>query len=68
MSRSRGALAVSAGIFLSRIAGLAREAVVRGRLGLGGVNDAYSAALRIPNLMQKRRPSCSSPAASTWLR
>ncbi len=43
---------MSAGILLSRVAGLAREAVVRGRLGLGVASSAYTAALRIPNLLQ----------------
>ena len=52
MNRRGGAIAVSAGIFLSRIAGLLREAVVRGRLGLGVASSAYTAALRIPNLLQ----------------
>jgi len=47
-----GAVAVSSGILLSRITGLLREAVVRGRLGLGVAGDAYTAALRIPNLLQ----------------
>jgi putative peptidoglycan lipid II flippase len=52
VKRPGGAVAVSGGILLSRIAGLLREAVVRGRLGLGVAGSAYSAALRVPNLLQ----------------
>ena len=52
MNQRGGAIAVSTGILLSRITGLLREAVVRGRLGLGIAGDAYTAALRIPNLLQ----------------
>ena len=47
-----GALAVAAGIFLSRIAGLVRERVLSHYLGLSAAADAYTAALRIPNLLQ----------------
>lgn len=47
-----GATAVSAGILLSRLAGLVREIVTAGFLGLGVAADAFRAALRIPNLMQ----------------
>src|SRR5690242_7560493 len=47
-----GALAVGAGIFLSRIAGLVRERVLSHYLGLSEAADAYTAALRIPNLLQ----------------
>ena len=50
--RSGGALAVGAGIFLSRIAGLVRERVLAGTLGLSVAADAFRAALRIPNLLQ----------------
>jgi putative peptidoglycan lipid II flippase len=50
--RSGGALAVGAGIFLSRIAGLARERVLAHYLGLSLAADAFRAALRIPNLLQ----------------
>jgi putative peptidoglycan lipid II flippase len=50
-SRS-GALAVGAGIFLSRIAGLVRERVLSHYLGLTPAADAYTAALRIPNVLQ----------------
>lgn len=47
-----GAASVGAGILLSRVAGLAREVVTAGFLGLGVSADAFRAALRIPNLMQ----------------
>jgi putative peptidoglycan lipid II flippase len=47
-----GALAVGAGIFLSRIAGLVRERVLAHYLGLSLAADAFRAALRIPNLLQ----------------
>jgi len=49
---SRGAAHVGAGILLSRLAGLVREVVTAGALGLTGSADAFRAALRIPNLMQ----------------
>jgi putative peptidoglycan lipid II flippase len=41
-----GALAVGAGIFLSRIAGLVRERVISFYLGLSPAADAFNAALR----------------------
>lgn len=47
-----GAARVGAGILLSRLAGLVREVVTAGALGLGVSADAFRAALRIPNLMQ----------------
>jgi putative peptidoglycan lipid II flippase len=47
-----GALAVAAGIFLSRIAGLVRERSIAHYLGQGAATDAFRAALRIPNLLQ----------------
>jgi putative peptidoglycan lipid II flippase len=50
--RTGGALAVGAGIFLSRIAGLVRERVLAHTLGLSVAADAFRAALRIPNLLQ----------------
>jgi putative peptidoglycan lipid II flippase len=50
--RFGGALAVGAGIFLSRIAGLVRERVLAHYLGLSVAADAFRAALRIPNLLQ----------------
>jgi putative peptidoglycan lipid II flippase len=50
--RLSGALAVGAGIFLSRIAGLVRERVLAHTLGLLPAADAFRSALRIPNLLQ----------------
>jgi putative peptidoglycan lipid II flippase len=50
--RGGGAIAVAAGIFLSRIAGLVRERVIAHYLGLSAAHDAFRAALRIPNLLQ----------------
>src|SRR6187549_2442145 len=50
--RLSGALAVGAGIFLSRIAGLIRERVLAHFLGLTVAADAFRAAIRIPNLLQ----------------
>jgi putative peptidoglycan lipid II flippase len=50
--RSGGALAVAAGIFLSRIAGLVRSRAIAHYLGQGAATDAYNAALRIPNVLQ----------------
>jgi putative peptidoglycan lipid II flippase len=51
-TRRSGALAVAAGIFLSRIAGLVRERVISHYLGLSAAAGAFRAALRIPNLLQ----------------
>jgi putative peptidoglycan lipid II flippase len=48
----RGSYLVAAGIFLSRIAGLVREIVISGFLGVSAAADAFKAALRIPNLLQ----------------
>lgn len=51
--RSRsGALAVAAGILLSRLAGLVRERAIAHYLGISSAADAFRAALRIPNLLQ----------------
>jgi putative peptidoglycan lipid II flippase len=51
--RSRGgALAVGAGIFLSRIAGLVRERATAHYLGNSVANGVFRAALRIPNFLQ----------------
>lgn len=50
--RRSGALAVGAGILLSRIAGLVRERVIGYYLGLSPAAGAFKAALRIPNLLQ----------------
>ena len=50
--RGGGAVAVAAGIFLSRIAGLVRERVIAHYLGLSAAAAAFRAAMRIPNLLQ----------------
>src|SRR5271156_5186089 len=50
--RSAAALAVGAGILLSRIAGLARERIFAHYLGNSDAAGAFKAALRIPNLLQ----------------
>src|SRR6478736_1496335 len=46
------ALAVAAGILLSRISGLVRERVFAHYLGASDAAGAFKAALRIPNLLQ----------------
>jgi putative peptidoglycan lipid II flippase len=43
---------VAAGIFLSRIFGLVRQRVLAHYLGLSDASDAFTAAIRIPNLLQ----------------
>ncbi|WP_336249166.1 murein biosynthesis integral membrane protein MurJ [Stomatohabitans albus] len=43
---------VAAGIGLSRVAGLLREIVIAGFLGSGPAIEAFTAAFRIPNMMQ----------------
>ena len=50
--RRGGAIAVGAGIFASRIAGLVRERAFAHYLGLSKAADAFNAALRIPNVLQ----------------
>jgi putative peptidoglycan lipid II flippase len=45
-------VAVAAGIFLSRIAGLVRERAIAHYLGQSAAAGAFRAALRIPNLLQ----------------
>ena len=50
--RFGGAVAVGAGIFLSRIAGLVRDRVIGKYLGISVAAGAFRAALRIPNLLQ----------------
>jgi putative peptidoglycan lipid II flippase len=49
---ARGALAVGAGIFCSRVAGLLRGALLGSVLGVGPHADVLSAAFRLPNLIQ----------------
>ena len=51
MSRRPAAL-VAAGIFLSRILGLVRQRAFAHYLGNSAVMDAFTAAFRIPNLLQ----------------
>ncbi len=51
--RSAGAaVAVAAGILLSRLAGLVRQRVFARYLGTSDAADAFTAALRIPNFLQ----------------
>ena len=45
-------MAVASGIFLSRIVGLVRQRVTAHYFGLGMEADAWSAAFRIPNVLQ----------------
>ena len=47
-----GALAVGAGIFLSRVAGLVRERAFAHYLGLSPAAGVFKRALQIPNLLQ----------------
>jgi putative peptidoglycan lipid II flippase len=51
-STSVSSAVVGAGIFLSRIAGLVREAVIAGYLGTTLYADAFRAGLRMPNVLQ----------------
>ncbi len=50
--RGGGALAVGAGILASRVAGLVRTSVLGAFFGVGPHADVFSAALRMPNLLQ----------------
>ncbi|NIR43013.1 MAG: murein biosynthesis integral membrane protein MurJ [Gemmatimonadetes bacterium] len=50
--RPRSALAVGAGIFLSRLAGFGRDVAIAAFFGTGLAADAYTAALRIPNTIR----------------
>ena len=43
---------VAAGILLSRLFGLVRGRLLAHYLGVGPVNDALQAAIRIPNFLQ----------------
>jgi putative peptidoglycan lipid II flippase len=47
-----GSTLVAAGILLSRLSGLVREKALAAFLGLSGWSDAFSAASRLPNLVQ----------------
>lgn len=51
-SARSGALSIGLGIFLSRLAGLVRQRVIAHYFGLGLEADAWSAAFRIPNILQ----------------
>ncbi len=51
-SSGRSSALVAAGIFLSRIAGLIRQAIFANYLGLSSVADAVQLSFRIPNLLQ----------------
>jgi putative peptidoglycan lipid II flippase len=51
-SGGRGSVLVGAGVLLSRATGLARERVVGHFFGTGHAADAFSAAYRIPNVLQ----------------
>ncbi len=50
--RPRSAFAVGAGIFLSRVTGFGRDVVIASFFGTGLAADAYTAALRIPNILR----------------
>ena len=49
---SRGALWVATGIFASRVAGLVRQVLVANFFGTGPLADAWTAALRLPAVLQ----------------
>jgi len=49
---SGGTFAVAAGIFSSRLAGLLRTSALGAFFGVGAHADVFSAALRLPNLLQ----------------
>jgi len=51
-STGRSAFFVAAGILLTRLTGLVRQRVFAHYFGLGAEADAFSAAFRIPNLLQ----------------
>ncbi|MEO8195205.1 MAG: murein biosynthesis integral membrane protein MurJ [Thermoanaerobaculia bacterium] len=50
--RSGGTLSVAIGIFCSRLAGLLRTSALGAFFGVGPHADVFSAALRLPNLLQ----------------
>lgn len=50
--RQGGALSVATGIFCSRLAGLLRTSALGAFFGVGPHADVFSAALRLPNLLQ----------------
>lgn len=49
---ARNSALVAAGIFLSRLLGLARQALIARYLGAGMVSDAFNGAFRITNILQ----------------
>jgi len=51
-STGRHAFLIASGIFLSRIIGLVRQRVFSHYFGLSDAADAFSSALRIPNVLQ----------------
>ena len=51
-SSGRHAFLVAAGILLSRLMGLARQRIFNTYFGLSDEADVFSAALRVPNLLQ----------------
>jgi putative peptidoglycan lipid II flippase len=51
-STGRSAFLVAAGILLTRVTGLVRQRVFAHYFGLGAEADAFSAAFRIPNVLQ----------------
>ena len=50
--RAGGAASVAAGILLSRLLGVLRESTLAHYFGVGAHADAFTAALRVPNLLQ----------------
>lgn len=50
--RTRGSIAIAAGILASRVAGLVRQSVFAFYLGGGAGADVFNAALKIPNVLQ----------------
>ena len=52
LRKPTGAMAVGAGILISRLLGLVRERVLAQYLGVSPAADALRAAIRIPNLLQ----------------
>jgi len=51
-TQHKGAVAVGAGILLSRLSGLLRQKLLAHFLGVGPVAAAFAAAMRIPNFLQ----------------
>jgi len=51
-STGRHAFLVAAGILISRIVGLVRQGVFAKYFGLSDAGDAFTAAFRVPNLLQ----------------